>query len=240
MSRYINKQEWRLSEQYPVVSFCELAERLKNNMPRPFALQIGAMDGKRFDLLYAHLISGDWNGLLVEPVPEMFELLQKNYAGCSGLILENCAVADYEGVLGLSCIDPGVVEKGLVTENLLGVTTARQDNLQIGSDAFHNRYPFILKEYVRHIEVPCYTLPRLLTKHNVTKIDLVMTDTEGMDWIILRQLDLKTYEPSIICLEYTQLGAAGVPECVGHFLNHGYQMAICREDPENLIFHKNL
>lgn len=226
--------------QYPVASFHEMAEKVRGVMPRPFALQVGAMDGVRFDLLHQHLVGGEWNGLLVEPVPEMFELLRENYADVPHLVLENCAIADYEGTLELSCINPKAVEEGLVTENLLGVTTARKDNRQIGSDNFHQRYPFILKEYVRKINVPCCTLQHLLAKHEISKIDLVMIDTEGMDWVILKQLDLRIFQPLVVCLEYTQLGEKGIPECVGHFLNHGYQMAICQEDPENLVFHKGV
>ena len=47
-------------------------------------LEIGAMDGKSFDLLHEMIHRYKWTGVLVEPLPDLFEELKNNYVDCEG------------------------------------------------------------------------------------------------------------------------------------------------------------
>lgn len=90
----------------PTASFHQLAAAVKSLVAEPFALQIGAMDGVKFDLLNPHLTKGGWSGLLVEPIADMFEILKATYKDQPQLKLENCAVSDCNGTLTLKRVAP--------------------------------------------------------------------------------------------------------------------------------------
>ena len=219
------------------VSFHALVEKIESKTSGSrFALQIGAMDGIKFDLLHPHLINGKWHGLLVEPVPDMFEKLRLTYKGCSQLQFANCAVAGHNGSLTLRRIDPAAVEKGLIPEEALGITSSFADRSLLSHPKFSQAYPEVAKNYIRELEIPCCPLNDLLERYDVKAIDLAVIDTEGADWLIIRQLDLKRFAPSVICMEYTDLPENEVQDCYNHFSSYGYRAALCAEDHQNLIF----
>lgn len=64
----------------------------------PFSfVQIGANDGVRWDPLHDLILKHHLVGLLVEPLPDMFEQLKKNYVSESQLSFENVAIATENG-----------------------------------------------------------------------------------------------------------------------------------------------
>lgn len=54
--------------------------------------------------------------------------------------------------------------------------------------------------------VPAVTLPELLARHNIGKIDLLTVDVEGAEFDILTTLDFERHRPSLIIWEYNTLG----------------------------------
>src|SRR5205814_148392 len=71
--------------------------------PDAFVVQIGAHDGATMgqDPLRHELLSRPWRGILVEPVPPVFERLKANYRANPRLIFENAAIAESDGVRDL-------------------------------------------------------------------------------------------------------------------------------------------
>ena len=51
---------------------------LGKNYPESTAVQLGAMDGINFDDTRGFFDMYQWKTILVEPIPELFELLQEN------------------------------------------------------------------------------------------------------------------------------------------------------------------
>jgi FkbM family methyltransferase len=218
----------------PSASFHHIAMSLKAAIPSPFVLQVGAMDGVRFDLLYPHLIKGGWCGLLVEPVPDMFALLKNTYATQPQLRFADCAIADYDGTLTLKRADPAAVVSGILPAEALGMSTACGNSNLAGDPVFVERFAANSFE----ISVPCRRLQGLLDENTVTAIDLVMIDVEGADLLVAKQIDLNRYHPSIVCFEYAHLKMEDMRECCAHFLAHGYALALCAEDEQNILFYK--
>ncbi len=216
-------------------SFSVLAERVKSLVADPFVLQIGAMDGVFFDMLHRHLMKGGWRGILVEPLPDMFAALQKTYAARPGLKLVNCAVGDHEGTLTFHRIDPEAVAKGLLPDEFLGMTTSFADKGFPSRPDFEER----LAAHTLTVQAPCCTLQQLLDKQSVEKIDVVVIDAEGADWMILKQLDIGRYKPSFLCVEHSSLKPEEIKECAQTMSGHNYGLAICLEDGENMIFYKD-
>lgn len=57
--------------------------------------------------------------------------------------------------------------------------------------------PYIIEE-----NVECQPLQDVLDKNRVEAIDLLHIDTEGFDYQVLSQLDIKRYKPSVILFEH--------------------------------------
>ena len=58
---------------------------MAHRKPDLFFLQICGMDGKRFDPIYAFVKHYRWKGIILEPLPDLFEALAANYAGSEGV-----------------------------------------------------------------------------------------------------------------------------------------------------------
>lgn len=217
-------------------SFADLRVTLES-LPRGTSfVQIGAMDGVSFDPIFPVVKGNGWHGVLVEPMPDMFEKLKANYAGCEGLSFVNGAVADYDGIIEMTRIDPEACEKGLIVKEVLGISTLMPDRGIIGGacDVAPDAKE-VLEKYKRTLEVPCFTLPTLLAREAVQKIDVFVVDTEGADWMVTRQLDLKTYHPRIAYIEYDHISSYEKAACANHFRNHGYRILIEKENQANFL-----
>ena len=69
--------------------------------PDAFFVEIGSNDGERSDHLRPFILSRRWSGIMVEPVPYIFERLQRNYGGTDRIVLANLAIADRDGGVAL-------------------------------------------------------------------------------------------------------------------------------------------
>jgi FkbM family methyltransferase len=186
-------------------------------------LQIGAMDGKRFDPLHDFVRRYGWEGLLVEALPDFFAALKANYADCSGLHFVNAAIMDYNGQAVMQRIDPAAVTQGLISPHALGIATAREGGGVWHSPQLKPEARAVLEQFRQEVTVPCMTVDQLLAALPWPGLDLVVIDTEGMDWVIARQIDLTRWQPRLFYMEYVHLGAAEQVECLAHFAAAGYR-----------------
>jgi FkbM family methyltransferase len=209
-------------------------EKIKNSVASPFVLQIGAMDGVYYDMLNPHLVAGGWRGILIEPLADMFAALQKTYAAQPDLTLLNCAVSDHEGSLTLRRINPQAVADGFLSKEALGMTTGFTDR---GFPARDN-YQELYAPHMIEVQLPCYPLQNILDAQKVEKIDVVVIDAEGADWLIARQINFARYKTRFLCIEYSSLKPDEVQHCYDLMRSMGYDMALCQEDLENMLFYK--
>jgi FkbM family methyltransferase len=219
------------------VSFDMLARAIvQQSASRPFFLEIGAMDGVQYDLIYPHAKNGVWEGVLVEPIPDMFAALQKNYNGCSGLHFANCAIAEYTGTLKMTRAHPQLIAQGIFPPEYAGMTTSLRREAFFQRGKLTAQQEALVEKGLIDIDVPCCTLPALIREYHIDKIDLLMIDAEGADWQIARQLDLQLFKPRLICLEYEHFSDADKQACIAHFEKHGYAHSVCDEERLNRLF----
>jgi FkbM family methyltransferase len=169
---------WKLSEKKPQVNIDHVFTILSNRNKEVFFVQIGSNDGVSNDPLHAFIRKYKWKGILVEPMPGMFEVLKKNYEGVPGLQFENAGIGDTEEEKDFFCLPAEMNEPSWLQ--------------QIGTfsrDAFVKRFRLI-------------TLRQLLSKYRVKKIDLLHIDAEGYEYRILSQLESVTTLPSLILFEW--------------------------------------
>ena len=74
-------------------------EAFADAYPQAFFIEIGSNDGEQHDHLSPMIKSREWRGIMVEPVPYVFERLRRNYAGTKSISFENAAIADHDGQL---------------------------------------------------------------------------------------------------------------------------------------------
>ena len=180
-----------------------------------FFIEIGTCD---FDT-YEHLAQQGWKGIFVEPVEEYLNKLER-FDGC---IYEKCAVLDTMSNMTMQLYDPEWAEgwrKGV-------------GSLDLKFNIFNaNNHIPEYKENTIEREVPVITLDYLINKHNVTRIDALKIDIEGLEYKILDQYSWKI-KPKTIVVEYVHWHNHDIE--VGTYIKMfnlmGYE---CSMDEENL------
>lgn len=181
-------------------------------------VEVGSNDGEQHDHLRPFILSLQWSGIMVEPVPYVFDRLQANYAGLERVILENIAVADHDGRLPFYYLVPPE-EMPL-------------DDLPDWYDGIGSFSREAVLKHVDHIpdieqriicrEVPCQTLQALCRRHGFDRLDLLLVDTEGHDWEILRSVDYAALQPELVVYEHYHLSAGDRKRCREHLEDLGY------------------
>jgi len=148
-----------------------------------FFIEIGANDGISQDPIFKY--SKKWKGILVEPIPEIFYTLKKNYSTINTCnIFENIAISNYNGSIDFFVPKKNEQNKDFYTR--LAST--------------HKKSEFLKEIELDKIEVPCLTLNSLLIKHKITKIDILIIDTEGSEIEIITSFNF-AIKPQIIFIE---------------------------------------
>lgn len=165
-------------------------------------LQIGSNDGKTGDPIYEYVTGENWKGILVEPVPDVFDLLKDNYSqNQENLVFENIAVGPEEGQLTFYSLSKEFKEStNLPWANQLG--SLNKDVILRHKHRFSN-----IEDYIVEIAVPVLNINNLLSKHRnfVDKIDLLHIDAEGYDYQILNSYKFNKESPSVIIYEHIHL-----------------------------------
>jgi FkbM family methyltransferase len=169
-----------------------LIDRMKISKQIVF-VQIGANDGFSFDPLYPliHQCPEQFRGLVVEPLKDKFELLKRTYADTKYVIPVNMAVHNTETEMVLHRVRPDVERK-------LGVWAR-------GIASFnpeHYKLSHLADSHMMPEKVSCTTFEDLLIAHEISDIELLITDTEGYDFEILRNIDFVKLRPTFIHFEH--------------------------------------
>lgn len=174
-------------------------------------VQIGANDGVRFDSLYSIVTNRKCSGVVVEPLPDLYQRLQANYADYPDIVPVNVAVHEREGTLPLYRVRPEV--------------TGRYEGWATGIASFDREHLIrhgIASEDVVAQDVPCVPLMTLLARTGMLDANLLQIDTEGYDAEIIRMIDFSRFRPRIIKYEHKNMTDAQRGEMTGLLLSNGY------------------
>jgi FkbM family methyltransferase len=187
--------------------------------PEAFFIEIGSNDGVQHDYLRPFILERAWRGVMVEPVPYVFERLRRNYGSLERVELENAAIADRDGTLPffhLREADPA--ERDRLPGWYDGIGSFSRE--VVASHAAH--IPDIESRVVR-AEVPALTFESLCRKHDVSRLDLLLVDTEGYDFEIVKSIDLAARHPRLLTYEHYHLDPADRARCAEYVREHGYE-----------------
>lgn len=208
----------KLPRPRPVDPIEQVIFEFARSYPQAVFVQVGANDGLEEDPLGQEVSSRRWRGVMVEPVPYVFESLRDNYGRNPRVALENAAIAEADGARELYYLaqaEPG---------------SPRLPDWYDKLGSFHKEV--ILKhrpaipgfdERLVTIDVPCITFETLCRKHGLTAVDLIQTDTEGHDFEILKLVDFDALRPRIVMYEHLHFDEATRAACSEHLRDHGYE-----------------
>lgn len=167
---------------------------------RPFTfVQVGSNDGRTGDPLHRTIMSRPVAGVLIEPIPRLFEQLQHTYEGKHGLEFVNAAISRDPGTRTLYFIQPRSGDP--VWADLLG--SFHQDVV-----LSHRSEVEDLDRRVETLDVPCRTLESVVSEQAGQRLDLIHVDAEGADYEILQSIDLNgPRAPRFLLFEQKHLGA---------------------------------
>jgi FkbM family methyltransferase len=190
---------------------------LGSSQDNTFIVIIGAMDGISFDETRGYIASYGWNGLFVEPIQEQFNRLRTLYSGTNS-ICENCAISDFNGDLDMLKINQKAIDSGLVHPCFGGMSAIYPPKNGLASKGDEE----VVRRYGEIVSVPCVTPETLFSKHKISNFDIISIDTEGHDWIVLKNINLKKYNPKVIRIEYINLSDDDQKAAVKYLTDNNY------------------
>jgi FkbM family methyltransferase len=161
-----------------------------------FFVDIGANDGITFSNTYA-LEKKGWQGLCVEPHPDVFELLRRNRS-CE------CICAAATGSSTLQSLEFWKISADRIQNCMLSGFPQFMNSFQT------DRIQRLLESgdlKVEHVKVPTLNLGDRLSRVGGQSAapDVICIDVEGAEWGILIGLLNKGVRPSAFCIENNEL-----------------------------------
>jgi FkbM family methyltransferase len=183
--------------------------------PDFFLVQIGAHDGVRMDDPVRPAVERYQIGaLLVEPLPDLFEALKHNYASHPQVRFAKCAVGTANGTQTFYRIRADAPlpkdAQGLASFDRRNLTTERQG--VPGLDA-----------HIESIEVDTVTLPDLLERFAVPRVDALVVDAEGFDATIVNAALDAGLRPELLLYESVHLSRPQQNDLLKRLIAAGYR-----------------
>ncbi len=147
-------------------------------------VDIGAFDGVEFSNTWYLERDLGWNGLCIEANPTVFARLTRNRK-CKCL---NVCVSDTCGVGTLVLFPDAEMFTGLA-RTVLAADRPRKERQEVSA------------RRRQEVEVQCVEPNRLFREHGLRHIDYLSLDAEGMDFAILKAIDLTAFDIDVISIE---------------------------------------
>lgn len=205
-----------LNRPFPILPLL-VREHLATGKPFYF-IQVGANDGILDDPLRDLILQHNLPGLLIEPLPDIFDKLNQNYKDQPQLSFENVAILNnnQDSVPIYRVRNDAPVP--YLWQGLASFTLANL--LSQG----------VPPEYIDECQVDGVTLQSLLAKYEINEVTLLQIDTEGYDFEVIKSaFDAGTF-PRIINYEYWWLTPAIRLKCKQMLDMHNYQFVDIGKD----------
>jgi FkbM family methyltransferase len=188
--------------------------------PEAVFVEVGSNDGEQHDHLRSFILSSDWRGIMVEPVPYVFERLRRSYGAHGRIALENAAVGERDGVLPFFHVrDASAEERAGLPDWYDGIGSFSRESLLAHAPEIPD-----IEERIVCAEVETLTFESLCRRHGVEQVDLLVIDTEGYDWRILQTLDLtQRNRARLIVYEHYHLSEADRAAAAEYLEAHSYK-----------------
>jgi FkbM family methyltransferase len=186
--------------------------------PDAVFVEVGANDGDQHDHLRPFILAKQWRGLMVEPVPYIFERLEANYATVDRVTLVRAAVGSRDGTIPFYyLVDATAEERAQLPDWYDGIGSFSREAV-LG----HGKHMPDIESRIIEADVETLTLNSLCARHGIDALDLLVIDTEGHDWEIIRSIDFDAIRPALLIYEHFHLPPDDRAACLGHLHEAGY------------------
>jgi FkbM family methyltransferase len=206
----INKEKTYYSQ----IGQDQYIDSLLKSKENGFFIEAGAFEGESFSNTLYFEKSRKWTGLLIEPLPDMFEsVLSKNR---NAYAINACISGDKP-----------FVAKFKVCHVLSGIADKMSEN--------HKQRVKNECNDAKNIFVPCFSLGTILAALNVTAVDYFSLDVEGAEWDIIKNLQFNTIPITSLTVEYN--GDADLGQIItNHMEKNNFKLT--KKDYQDLYFLK--
>lgn len=161
-------------------------EQFFKDKKQGFFVDIGAHDGMTYSNTYFFEKELGWNGICFEPIPAIFEELQKN---------RKCICIN-------SCVS--AIDKGVKFIMVSGYSEMLSGMVSTYDPRHWNRLKNEIKKYGGSYEIislPSVCFNVAMKQYQVMKIDFLSIDTEGSELEILKSIDYDLVYIYVVCVE---------------------------------------
>lgn len=207
-------------------SLSAVLDKFSKNTKPFYVVQIGANDGLINDPIFKFIQRDNWKGVLLEPLQHVYlNYLSKLYKRSKNIKTINAALDQQDGTknlyklsftnarwaTGLSSFVKSslieAIESGYVAEK------AKKEGIELPK----NKENFFTIE-----KVNCISPETLLQSNKIEKINLLMIDTEGYDFEVIKMFDIANTQPDMIVFEHVNLSEEEKNTCHEHLGQCGY------------------
>jgi FkbM family methyltransferase len=192
---------------------------LAQALPDATFVQVGAHDGTQLDPLREAILGSRWRGVMVEPVPYVFDRLALRYGDHPRLSLENVAIADADGTRPFHLLRQADHDDEEVWRWYDALGSFRREVV-----LSHAHLVPDIAERIETIEVPCVTFATLCERNGLDHVDVVQIDTEGYDRQVLELIDVPRLRPRLVLYEHLHLDRADRDGAEDLMTGHGFRL----------------
>lgn len=189
-------------------------------------VQIGANDGITHDPIHKFIKRDGWNGVLLEPQPEVYHrFLKKIYAKDKGITSVCAAIGEKDGTQDIYKIGFSDMRwaTGLTSFSEEKVEKAFEEGIVASNcSKFGIAIPKDKDRWISKEEVEVIAPQTLMKRYDIRKIDLLQIDAEGYDLEVIRIFDLPRTNPEAIVFENVGLNEPDYVACLALLQENGY------------------
>jgi FkbM family methyltransferase len=188
-------------------------------------LQCGANDGVTVDPINKFLCrdTADTQAVLVEPLPDVFDQLKKNYSAQGNVSCLNIALGP-EGFLTLYRLKAEYSGnyRGIIAS---GITSFNRDFVLEKSKFLVGIDDVAIEDRIEEVKVPCRTVSSVIDDHvdRLGNKPFVQIDAEGFDDQVIYSVDMERHKPLGFNYEFNKLSEKQITDLRNHLARFGYK-----------------
>lgn len=186
---YVPKRAYKLSAPILAMLLNAVHDRHEG---RVFVVQVGAGNGESGLPLLPRFLDDGWSGLLIEPLPQSFSMLEALHKDSDRVAILNLGISDIAATLTLHSLTPEA--------------EARQRRAPRGrASLIRDRIarPGIADEDVQESEIPFLRMDTVLQELGIERTQLVAINAGGHEAQVLQGFDLASLDPSLVFVHAT-------------------------------------
>jgi FkbM family methyltransferase len=179
-------------------------------------LVVGAYDGVANDPLGKFVLSRPCSGIFVEPQTGVFKRLRKNLGDGPQFHFVNAAIDQSSGTREFFHVRSGTVGLPAWTEQL---ASFHREHIAKHED----RAPG-LSQYIASTMVRTLSFPDLLSQFQLSSMDVLQIDAEGVDALLLGWFPFDSVKPGVVHYEIAHMSPDELDATRVRLKRHGYRL----------------